>query len=169
MTENIYQKWFKITQSLFDMTVQEEIGTGRRPLKKYPEIFLTPGDLAEIFESFDGIIPKERWKDVFMRVRDFARDQNRESGMKFSRVRCKTALTGWARKAVISEINEEVKLKRNSSYAQKTSPVAPRPNQTTDKRDTKPEPINPEGLKKIKSLLDEKFPHRNKRGLNSIG
>jgi len=157
------EKWLKIAIPLFDMTVQEELGTGRRPLKKYPEIFLTAHDLAEIFESLDrSPLPRERWKDVFARVRDFARDQNRESGMKFSRVRCKTALTGWAKKAVISEYNEEVKLKRNSGFEQKTQA---RPQPAAVKASVKQERINPEGLKRIKSLLDEKFPHRNKRGL----
>lgn len=166
MTENIYQKWLKLTQSLFDMSVEEEIGTGRRPLKKYPEIYLTLVDLAEIFESFDGIIPKERWKDVFMRVRDFARDQVRE-GQKPNRVRCKTALTGWARKAVISEINEEVKLLKNSGRGSLMAPNV-RPQPKAIEKPIQVEKTSPEGVKKLKDLLDEKFPNRNKKGLTKV-
>ena len=160
--------WLTIAAPLFDMTVQEEIGTGRRPLKKYPEIWLTRHDLAEVFESLaTSQIPRENWKDVFLRVRDFARDQNRESGMKFSRVRCKTALTGWAKKAVMGELNEAVKLARNSgsSYA---APQNTRPQPKEVQKPIKDETIDQEGIKKLKKLLDEKFPNRGRRGLRKI-
>lgn len=167
MTENPFDKWLKLATPLFDMTVQEEIGTGRRPLKKYPEIYLTTHDLAEVFESLSELIPRNRWKDVFMKVRDFARDQNRESGMKFNRVRCKSALTGWAKKAVIGELNEETKLLKNSGKGPLIAPnVRPQPKAVG--KVTPSEPTSPEGIKKLKNLLDEKFPNRNKRGMQKV-
>lgn len=167
MTENPLTKWIKLATPLFDMSKEEEIGTGRRPLKKYPEIYLTIFDLAEVFESLDGIIPQARWKDVFMKVRDFARDQHRESGMAFNRVRCKSALTGWAKKAVVGELNEEVKLLKNSGKGPLMAPNV-RPQPKAIEKPIQVEKTSPEGVKKLKSLLDEKFPNRNKKGMQKV-
>lgn len=97
----------------FDQSVQEDIGTGRKPLRKYPEIWITPDELEEVLESLTrSNLPQDRWKEVFLKVRTFARDQAGES-KNFKRVRCVSALMGWAKKEVVSEFNEATKLHRN--------------------------------------------------------
>lgn len=47
----------------------EFIGAGRRPLKKYPKIFITEFELARVFRQYlDLGLPQERWPDAFQAV-----------------------------------------------------------------------------------------------------
>lgn len=112
--EDPLAKWLPDAYAQFDPTNPEEcLGTGRRPLKKYPEIWIGAHELAACFESYEGKIPAHEWKLVFRKVQTFARNHI-QGGQKPQRINCASALMGWAKKEVISELNEEVKLKRNS-------------------------------------------------------
>lgn len=105
-------RWLPDAYAQFDPSSQEEIGTGRRPMKTYPEIFITAHELAECFKAYDGIIPKSEWRRVFVKVKTWAKSQMADTNMKPQRIRCAMALMGWAKKEVIEELNSEVKLKK---------------------------------------------------------
>lgn len=43
------------------------IGIGRRPMKKYPEIFISPTELKRVFETYESSgLPKSKWKNAFL-------------------------------------------------------------------------------------------------------
>lgn len=47
----------------------EFINAGRRPLKKYPKIFLTASELAQVFQQYESAgIPRENWTEGFQLV-----------------------------------------------------------------------------------------------------
>ncbi len=110
-------EWMADANSQFDFQNPVQcLSSGRRPLKKYPNIWITPSELAECFRNYDKIIPKDEWRRVFQKVDTFARDQI-QTGVKPQRVRCASALMGWAKREVVAELNEETKLKKNKGLA----------------------------------------------------
>lgn len=44
------------------------INCGRRPLKKYPRMFLTRNELRTVLEQAKAKLPPTHWKDVFIGV-----------------------------------------------------------------------------------------------------
>ena len=88
----------------------------RRPLKKYPELFLTPEELAQVFEQLaDAGIPSDRFKMVFMRAA--ARlTTYRIQGKVPAAVSAFNWLTGWAKNEVVEELTASCKLERNRAY-----------------------------------------------------
>ena len=43
------------------------MGSGRRPMRNYPEIWLTEYDLANVIQSYEKSLPEPEWKACFLR------------------------------------------------------------------------------------------------------
>lgn len=88
---------------------------GRRPLKTYPDIFMSMPELAEAISQWrQGGIPEHRYRDVLEIINGKlktlkAKQQNIESVSAFNWA------IGWAKIEVIQSINEETKLSKNKS------------------------------------------------------
>ena len=89
---------------------------GRRPLKKYPELFLTPEELSQVFDQLaEAGIPGDRFKMVFMRVA--ARlTTHRVQGKHPSAVSVFNWLVGWAKNEVVEELTASCNLERSRAY-----------------------------------------------------
>lgn len=86
------------------------IGTGRRPMKKYPSIFITPHELAQVFQLYEseGVFPKLRRSMQLVESRIKTRKTHDPP------VNAHAWLMGWAFTDAVSAENETTKLKVNS-------------------------------------------------------
>lgn len=86
---------------------------GRRPLRRYPQIFLAPEELAEVFEQL-GLagVPPEQYKLVFKRVAarlTTAQAQGKDPQL----ISAYNWLTGWAKEEVVRELTASNNLERS--------------------------------------------------------
>lgn len=86
------------------------IGTGRRPMKKYPSIFITPHELAQVFQLYEseGVFGKLRRSLQLVESRIKTRKTHDPP------VNAHAWLMGWAFTDAVSAENETTKLKANS-------------------------------------------------------
>lgn len=86
------------------------IGTGRRPMKKYPTIFISPHELAQVFELYEkeGVFKKLRRSLQLVESRLKSRKSHDPP------VNAHAWLMGWAFTDAVSAENETTKLKANS-------------------------------------------------------
>ena len=92
------------------------VSAGRRPLKKYPDMFLTPSELADVFQQLaDAGIPAENFKLVFKRVA--ARlSTYKAQGKSLTMISVYNWLTSWAKHEVVKELTASCHLERSKVY-----------------------------------------------------
>jgi len=92
------------------------VKAGRRPLRKYPDMFLTNSELADVFYQLAAAgIPTDQFKLVFTRVA--ARLMTYKSqGKKLETVSVYNWLTGWAKSDVVKELTASCNLERSKVY-----------------------------------------------------
>lgn len=89
---------------------------GRRPLWKYPDLFLAPDELADVFEQLaESGIPSEQFKLVFKRV-DARLKTAKAEGKSLEFVSAYNWLTGWAKEEVVRELTASNNLERSRVY-----------------------------------------------------
>lgn len=122
--------------------VEPEIGTGRRPLKKYPKLRLTPGELETVLKRLDALglaSPQQK---------SFAFENAEAQAGKNPRGDCYCWLLSWATENAVSLLNEAQKLKRNGGSAPEKKHY----------KDLPPPPARPNGdLSRIGAVLPEVF------------
>lgn len=92
------------------------VGAGRRPLKNYPEIFLTPAELADVFEQLvEAGIPPEQFKLVFKRVAARLATYKAQ-GKNLAMISVYNWLIGWAKSDVVKELTASCNLQRSQVY-----------------------------------------------------
>lgn len=93
--------------------------TGRRPMKKYPEIWLTRNELADVFRALlDRGVPSGQFYRVFHKVRSKL-ITGKAQGRKPEMVASFNWLTGWALEETLREMKAENDLKRSEKYLAK--------------------------------------------------
>lgn len=93
---------------------------GRRPLKKYPDLFLTPDELAAVFDQLSAAgIPADQYRLVFMRVAARLMT-HRADGRDLASVSAFNWLTGWAKSEVLKELADACHLERSREYLART-------------------------------------------------
>lgn len=94
----------------------QHVGAGRRPLKNYPDMFLTPSELADVFEQLaEAGIPPEQFKLVFKRVA--ARlSTYKAQGKNLAMISVYNWLIGWAKSDVVRELTASCDLQRSQTY-----------------------------------------------------
>ncbi len=92
------------------------VGAGRRPLRNYPDMFLTPNELADVFEQLaEAGIPPDQFKLVFRRVA--ARLTTYKSqGKNLAMISVYNWLIGWAKSDVVKELTASCNLQRSKVY-----------------------------------------------------
>lgn len=95
------------------------INCGRRPMRKYPEIWLTLHDLVEARRQLDeaGIPPDKLWM-VFSKVAAKLRTKI-ESGESVLNINPFLWLIGWAKKEALDELKSSLDLERSQNYLKK--------------------------------------------------
>lgn len=107
-------------RSLFDPSTQAPwtlsnafILVGRRPMKRYPSIWLTARELEHVFENLQAKVPATQWRDVFRLVEGRCTDAITQ-GKTPDRLSTYNWLMGWAVEDVLKQTNELTKIQRNS-------------------------------------------------------
>lgn len=103
--------WLRDAYLQFDPQSECCLGSGRRPMKLYPEIWISPHELAEIFRSYEKKLPKDEWRRVFQKVRTWALSKIDE-GKNPKRLNTPGALLGWALDEVIESLTKSVRLNK---------------------------------------------------------
>lgn len=90
----------------------------RRPLKKYPDMYFSVSELAEAMRQWaESGIPPQRYRDVLQlingRIKQYKLDRK-----SVDNVSAFNWAIGWAKKDVISNLNEETKLEKNRARMQ---------------------------------------------------
>ena len=89
---------------------------GRRPLKKYPEIFMTGGELAETFKQYsEAGIPESRWRNAFQMVSAKLKTPRIGGGP----VSCFAWLTGWVKTDLMQQITNESRMQQQQARGAK--------------------------------------------------
>jgi hypothetical protein len=89
---------------------------GRRPLKKYPEIFMTGGELAETFKQYsEAGIPESRWRNAFQMVSAKLKTPRLGGGP----VSCFAWLTGWVKTDLMQQITNEARMQQQQARGAK--------------------------------------------------
>lgn len=86
---------------------------GRRPMKNYPDIFMTPGDLAQVIKIYDDNLKGENWKPMFLQCEAEIKTQMAK-GIKRERISALKYLTTFCLETALRLKNERVKIQRNS-------------------------------------------------------
>lgn len=91
---------------------------GRKPLKKYPDMFLTHEELADVFRQLvEAGIPADQFRLVFMRVA--ARlNTYKSQGKSVATISVYNWLIGWAKQDVVKELTASCNLERSKVYLQ---------------------------------------------------
>lgn len=89
------------------------MGAGRRPLKKYPDIWLSPTELKDTLDSMNeaDIPAKEVFKKVAQRFVDY-----KAARRSVTTVSAHSWLNGWAKVEVLKDLKALTDLKRSQSY-----------------------------------------------------
>jgi hypothetical protein len=86
----------------------------RRPMRKYPEIWISAKDLADALKQFDAAgIPRDGFKLVFAKASSFLRDIAAKGGDP-SKKNAHLTLTGWAKQEALKELTQSNYLKRST-------------------------------------------------------
>lgn len=89
---------------------------GRRPLKNYPNIFLAPDELGDVFEQLQTAgINAEEFKLVFKRV-NARLNTAKAQGKTLEFISAYNWLTGWAKGEVVRELTASSNLERSRVY-----------------------------------------------------
>lgn len=89
---------------------------GRRPLKRYPEIWSHPEELAEILDTLEAHgLPARSRQEVFRRVQAKL-ETNRISGKRTDTTCARNWLTGWAMQEVLNETTAAARLETQKNY-----------------------------------------------------
>gem|GEM_PF-6036289 len=92
------------------------VKAGRRPLKKYPDMFLTNSELADVFCQLAAAgVPTDQFRLVFMRVAarlNTYKAQEKNLGA----VSVYNWLIGWAKSDVVKELTASCNLERSKVY-----------------------------------------------------
>lgn len=86
------------------------INIGRRPMKKYPEIFLTQGELAQAFRLWDGKIPRSEFWRVFQKALTRVRTHMRDGRKTADQIDSASWLTSFCYQDVLTELEKETRL-----------------------------------------------------------
>ena len=115
-THALDEHFLSVSKDADWLTNPQYAKAGRRPLRKYPDLFLTPEDLAEVFTQLsDAGIPPAQFKLVFMRVS--ARLTTQKSlGKPTGAVSAFIWLTSWAKEEVVKELTASCNLERSRAY-----------------------------------------------------
>jgi hypothetical protein len=96
------------------------LGTGRRPTKKYSEIWLDPFELKEVFQALESSgLPPESFSAVFKAVQSHIKTKV-GSGAMAERFNAYTALTGWALREQLENERNKIDLIRSNNYLNKS-------------------------------------------------
>lgn len=104
------------------------MSTGRRPLIKYPELWLTPHELRDVFSfAVEAGLPKQRLDKLFKPVAAWAKGKI-TSGLPPDRINAFGALTGWGLQEAVKTLKVSKDLERSKSYLKegKICETAPR-------------------------------------------
>lgn len=95
-------------------TDNQYVNAGRRPLKKYPKIFLSGHELAQVFQQYEAAdIPQENWTEAFQLVQAKLMTDNG-----FNNSTCAFSwLIGWVKNQLLESVIKTTKLKNVRSYA----------------------------------------------------
>ncbi len=91
----------------------EFINLGKRPLKKYQEIFLTLYELKNTLEIYHEALPGENWRPAFLQCEAEIKKQI-ASGKKRMFISAYNYLTTFCLEAAMRRKNEKVKIDKNS-------------------------------------------------------
>lgn len=89
------------------------INTGKRPMIKYPLIWCSPHTIWEIKKLLDRKLPDTHHREVFLKCQSRVEAQVAKGKMA-ENCDSQSWLTGFCLNEVLSQLNEEVKVKRNS-------------------------------------------------------
>lgn len=115
-------KYVKLARGMFAPdAVESPIGTGRRPLQKYPLIRTTVHELAALMEDYDRDgVPKEYRKDAFQAVEARFRLYH-EQGKTTDNINPILWLNGFAKRDVLETIRKARDLKRSELYLERAA------------------------------------------------
>lgn len=92
------------------------MNTGRRPMRRYPEIWITRSELADVFKQYlDTGIPKDKFHIGFKPVAGKLRTIKGE-GKTTNNVSAYNWLIGWALQETLVHLKKENDLKRSEQY-----------------------------------------------------
>lgn len=92
------------------------VNTGRRPMRKYPEIWITRAELTDTFRLYlDSGIPPDKLKIGFTQVAGKLRTLKGE-GKTTNNVSAYNWLIGWALKETLEQVTKVNNLKRSEQY-----------------------------------------------------
>lgn len=90
---------------------------GRRPMKRYPDIFFSMPELVEAIQQWEQSgIPRQRFRDI-LQLLDGRAKQHRIQRRPTEGIPFFNWAISWAKDQVISSLNEETKLKFNRERA----------------------------------------------------
>lgn len=93
-------------------TSNQFMNCGRRPMKKYPNLYFSPTDLAEVFRIWTKAgIPQDRFRDGFQMLK--AEMDNKPK----SEAKAYVWAIGFIKTNLVASLNEEVKLEKNRARA----------------------------------------------------
>lgn len=90
------------------------MSAGRRPMRKYPDIWLTRPELVHAIKVLQSKLPQTHWREVFMKV-NTRLTSGKANGQRPERGNAAGWITGWALTEVLEQYNAEVKINRNRS------------------------------------------------------
>ncbi len=119
--ETELERWAEGMLQPADPACPAFMATGRRPMKKYPELYLTRGDLLEIRELYErsGLPPAE-YPRPFKKAVDGVKKQMQDHRKAAWRVHPKSWLIGWCFQDALKELRLQNDMKRSESYLRDT-------------------------------------------------
>ena len=86
---------------------------GRRPMKRYPRIWMSEVELKNLFEMLEAKVPRSHWKDLFRSVDAYIGSKIVSGKTSVDTMPTYGWMTSWALTDLLRALNEELKVKRN--------------------------------------------------------
>ena len=108
---NVAQNFKPLTDDI--TSNQMFVSLGRRPLEKYPEIWITPLELKQVLDTaFDK---KVEAKEIFAQVSTFVKDKI-QAGEPLHRIKAVPALLGWGLQEALNIQTAEIRRDNQKNY-----------------------------------------------------